>query len=235
MARIARVIVPGAWHHATQRGNHQQTVFFGDADRVCYLGLLRHHTARHAVRIVGYCLMGNHVHIVATPTDATGLANALGRTHNDYSRWLNLQHRDTGHVWQNRFYSCPLDERHGWEALRYVELNPVRAGLVEHPAEWRWSSAGAHLTGADDTGLIDLTTWTEKWTPASWREVFDLGLEDAALVQRIREATRTGWPAAGEAGLRDLERQTGRRLRPGKRGPKGKAAADPLQLELGVA
>ena len=174
MARIARVVVPGAWHHATQRGNHQQTVFFGDADRICYLELLRHHTARYAVHIVGYCLMGNHVHIVATPTDSRGLANALGRTHNDYSRWLNLQRRDTGHVWQNRFYSCPLDERHGWEALRYVELNPVRAGLVEHPAEWRWSSAGAHLTGADDTGLIDLTTWTEKWTPASWREVLDL-------------------------------------------------------------
>jgi putative transposase len=116
-----------------------------------------------------------------------------------------------------------------------VELNPVRAMLVEDPAEWRWSSARAHLTGADDTGLIDLTAWTERWTPASWREVLDLGLEDAALVQRIREATRTGRPAAGEAGLCDLERETGRRLRPGKPGPKGKPTADPLQLELGVA
>jgi len=234
MARIARVVVPGAWHHLTQRGNHQQMVFLTDADRVFYLDLLRHHTTRYAVRIVGYCLMGNHVHIVAMPTDSKGLANALGRTHNDYSRWLNLQRRVTGHVWQNRFYSCPLDERHGWEALRYVELNPVRAMLVKHPAEWRWSSARSHLTGADDTGLIDLTTWTEKWTPASWREVLDLGLEDAALVRRIREATRTGRPAAAETGLRDLERETGRRLRPGKRGPKGKAAADPLQLELEV-
>jgi putative transposase len=116
-----------------------------------------------------------------------------------------------------------------------VELNPVRAMLVEHPAEWLWSSARAHLAGADDTGLIDLTAWTERWTPASWREVLDLGLEDAALIQRIREATRTGRPVAGEAGLRDLERAIGRQLRPQKRGPKGKPAADPLQLELGVA
>ena len=235
MARIARVIVPGAWHHATQRGNHQQTIFFGDADHALYLNLLRHHTVRYAVRIVGYCLMGNHVHIVAIPADSKGLANALGRTHNDYARWLNLQHGDTGHLWQNRFYSCPLDGRHGWEALRYVELNPVRAGLVEHPAEWRWSSAAAHLTGADDTGLVDLTAWTGEWTAASWREVLDLGLEDAVLVQRIREATRTGRPAVEEARLRDLERKTGRLLRPQKRGPKGKAAANPLQLELGVA
>jgi putative transposase len=210
-------------------------MFFEDADRAMYLDLLARYAGRHGVRITGYCLMSNHVHLVAIPKAENGWAKALGRAHNDYARWLNVKRGESGHVWQSRFYSCPLDEQHQWEALRYVELNPVRAGLVEHPAEWRWSSAGAHLTGADDTGLIDLTTWTEKWTPASWREVLDLGLEDAALVQRIREATRTGWPAAGEAGLRDLERQTGRRLRPGKRGPKGKAAADPLQLELGVA
>ena len=233
MARIARVVVPGAWHHATQRGNHQQTVFFADADRAFYLDLLRHYTVRHAVRIVGYCLMSNHVHIVALPTDAKGLANALGRTHNDYARWINLQRRDTGHVWQNRFYSCPLDERHGWEALRYVELNPVRTALVERAAEWRWSSAGAHATGTDDAGLLDLSAWTARWTPASWREALDRGLEDAALVERIREATRTGRPAAAEAGLRHLERETGRRLRPQKRGPKGKPIGNPAQPEFG--
>src|ERR1039457_6762434 len=225
MARIARVVVPGAWHHATQRGNHQQTVFFGDADRVFYLGLLRHHAARCSVRIGGYCLMGNHVHVVAMPTDSKGLANALGRTHNDYARWLNLQRRTTGHVWQNRFYSCVLDERHSWQALRYVELNPVRAGVVADPAEWRWSSASAHLAGRDDDGLIDLSEWGENWGPASWRNALDLGLNDAALAERIREATRTGRPAADASRLLELERETGRRLRLGQGGPKTKGKA----------
>jgi putative transposase len=235
MARIARVVVPGAWHHATQRGNHRQTVFFAEADCRFYLDLLRLYTARYEVRILGYCLMGNHVHMVAMPMEPQGLAKALGRTHNDYARWMNLRRCDTGHLWQNRFYSCPLDERHGWEALRYVELNPVRAGLAERAAEWRWSSADAHLTGADGTGLIDLSAWAARWTPASWREALDLGVEDAALVERIREATRTGRPAAEEACLRDLERQTGRRLRPRRPGPKARPINHPAQLELGVA
>src|ERR1035438_5330149 len=104
MARIGRVVIPGAWHHATQRGNAQQQVFFSDEDRGLYLALLRRYTARYTVRITGYCLMRNHVHMVAAPADSQGLARALGRTHNDYARWLNLRRRATGHVWQNRFY-----------------------------------------------------------------------------------------------------------------------------------
>lgn len=234
MARIGRVVIPGAWHHATQRGNAQQDVFFGDDDRDLYLALLRRYTARYAVRITGYCLMSNHVHIVAAPADSQGLAHALGRTHNDYARWLNLRRRTTGHVWQNRFYSCVLDERHSWEALRYVELNPVRAGLVVNPADWRWSSASAHLAGRDTHGLIDLSEWEENWEPASWRDALDIGLNDAALAARIREATRTGRPAADTAALQEMERVTGRRLRPAKRGPKRRVIADGVQFELGV-
>jgi len=234
MARFARVVIPGAWHHATQRGNAQRDVFFSDEDRELYLALLRRFAVRYAVRITGYCLMSNHVHIVAAPADPQGLAHALGRTHNDYARWLNIRRRTTGHLWQNRFYSCVLDERHSWEALRYVELNPVRAGLVAGPADWRWSSASAHLAGTDDEGLIDLSTWGENWGPASWRDALDLGLNDAALAERIREATRTGRPAADAARLLELERQTGLRLRPGKRGPKPRLIADGAQLDLGV-
>src|SRR5579883_230312 len=156
MARLARVVVPGVWHHATQRGNRRQTVFFTDSDRATYLQFLTRHCARSAVRIAGYCLMSNHVHLIAVPERLGALASALGRTHVDYARWLNLRRGETGHVWQNRFYSCALDERHQWHALRYVELNPVRAGLVAHAAEWPWSSAAAHLQGSDASGLLDL-------------------------------------------------------------------------------
>jgi putative transposase len=154
MSRMARVVLPGCWHHVTQRGNLRQAVFFEASDRQFYLELLRQNCLRFRVAIAGYCLMGNHVHLLAIPSRENGLAHALGRTHNDYARWLNLRRFHSGHLWQNRYYSCPLDEAHGWEALRYVELNPVRAGLVTCAADWPWSSARAHVSGTD-TGGVD--------------------------------------------------------------------------------
>jgi putative transposase len=220
MGRIARVVVPGCWHHVTQRGNHQQTVFFDDSDREFYRSLLHRHATQHGVRITGYCLMGNHVHLLAVPEDDTGLAYALGRAHLDYSRWLNMRRQETGHLWQSRFYSCPLDEAHQWEALRYVELNPVRAGMAARAADWRWSSAHAHLTGRDDTGLVDCTDWEARWSAHSWGDVLDHGVDDADLLARIRESTRTGRPAATDDSLKRIEASIGRPLHPRKRGPK---------------
>ncbi len=220
MARLARVVVPGCWHHVTQRGNHQQTVFFEDADRAMYLRLLARYCDRALVAIAGYCLMSNHVHLIAIPTRPDGLAKALGRAHNDYARWLNLKLGQTGHLWQNRFYSCPLDRQHQWEALRYVELNAVRAGLVRRAAEWPWSSAAAHITGVDSAGLLDTSEWRQRWCPMEWCEALERGLEDAALLNRIREATRTGRPAANPDFVKGLETQMRRPLRPQKRGPK---------------
>jgi putative transposase len=197
MARIARVVVPDCWHHVTQRGNGRQTVFYRDEDCALYLKLLVQHCRRASVAITGYCLMGNHVHLIAVPASSTGLARALGRAHNDYARWLNVARGETGHVWQNRFYSCPMDERHQWEALRYIELNPVRAGLVAAPGEWRWSSAAAHLAGRDASGILEMATWIGQWNPQVWRDVLREGVDDGVLLERIRAATRTGRPFGG--------------------------------------
>ncbi len=230
MARIARVVVPGCWHHITQRGNRRQTVFFDDEDRAVYLKLLAKYTQRDAVRIAGYCLMGNHVHLIAIPPAENSLARSLGRAHVDYARWLNVRRGETGHLWQNRFFSCPMDDKHQWEALRYVESNPVRAGLVSESAKWRWSSAAAHTGGADRWGFLDIAEWNRHWTARAWSEVLARGIEDAVLLERIREATRTGRPAAGEEFVRMLEAQRQRRLRPQKRGRKAKAASDEQQL-----
>ena len=235
MPRIPRVVVPGSWHHVTQRGNHQQAVFFDNSDRRFYLDLLRDHATHYSVRITGYCLMGNHVHILAVPEKANGLATALGRTHNDYSRWLNLKHRTTGHLWQSRFYSCPLDESHSWEALRYAELNPVRAGLARKAVEWPWSSARAHSSGADAASLIDLADWRAQWSPDTWEEALNRGIADAALFERIRESTRTGRPAGDADYLKRAEEMTGRRLRPGTRGPKPRVRDQAAYLQLEVA
>ncbi len=175
--------------------------------------------------------MNNHVHILAIPAGKHGLARALGRTHNDYARWLNLRRRETGHLWQNRFYSCPLDEAHRWEALRYVELNPVRAGLARCALDWRWSSAVAHANGSDQTGLIDWTDWCERWSRTAWDAALRYGIQDAALLERIRSATRTGRPAGCEEFLKRAEASVGRPLRLQRRGPKAKSIGGaPLQL-----
>jgi putative transposase len=173
------VVLPGVWHHVTQRGNRRQSIFFEDADRHFYLQLLGRHCSKHGVAITGYCLMTNHVHVIASPTRETSLARAFGQAHTDYARWLNLRRGETGHFWQNRYFSCPLDAEHQWAALRYVELNPVRAGMVE----WAWSSAAAHLGGRDISGFVNLTEWRDRWRPETWADALAEGLTDAATAR----------------------------------------------------
>ena len=235
MARLARVVVPECWHHVTQRGNRQQTVFFSNADRRFYLNRLQHYSTLFGLRIAGYCLMNNHVHLVLIPKTTTSLARAVGRTHNDYARWLNFKRGENGHVWQNRFYSCPLDEAHRWFALRYVEMNPVNANLVHRPQDWPWSSAFAHNTGTDPSGLVDLSEWSQRWSPDRWNETLELGIEGAAWAERLREATRTGRPFGEDGFLEQVEANLKRAVKPQKRGRKPKVLASAGQMKLAIA
>ncbi|HYA16809.1 MAG TPA: transposase [Bryobacteraceae bacterium] len=225
MGRIARVVIPGIPHHITQRGNHRENVFFTDADRSLYLSILAAHARQYGARILGFCLMSNHVHLVAVPEAEDSLAKAFGRTHNDYARWLHVRQGRGGHLWQNRFFSCPLDAGHCWAALRYVEVNPVRAGLTAVAEEWAWSSARAHVTGVDPHGLIDLKQWSACWTPEVWRDVLVSGVEEGAMADRLRQATRTGRPLGAEGFADSLERVLGRSVAPQKRGPKPRLSA----------
>jgi putative transposase len=231
---MARVVLPGVWHHVTHRGNHHQDVFLDDTDRRQYLHLLGRHCAKHGVSLTGYCLMGNHVHLLAIPSRETSLAQALGRAHNDYARWFHLRRGETGHLWQNRYFSCPLDKPHQWEALRYIELNPVRAGLVAAPELWPWSSARAHLGRGDPGAVVDMVEWRAVWSPDTWEIALAEGVTNAALVERIRQATRTGRPLGTDRFVKEAETFSGRRLRPNKRGPKLSPAAAANQLELEV-
>jgi len=222
MPRSARVVIPGHPHHITQRGNDQRDVFYTDVDRKVYLSLLKEYTAEHAVQVLGFCLMSNHVHVIATPATATGLAKALGRTHNDYSRWLHIHRRESGHLWQNRFFSCPLDGPYIWAALGYVERNPVRSGLVSRCEEWRWSSAQSHL-GYGRTDWLNLELWAQNWTPGMWKSWLENGFAADEIRDRLLEATRTGRPLGDNAFVEICEEKSGLLLRPGKRGPKPKA------------
>lgn len=224
MGRIARVVIPDVPVHITQRGNQGQDVFLADYDRRIYLEKLKFYADRFKMDVLGYCLMTNHVHIIAVPRRDDSLAKALGRTHNDYSRWLHIRQGVVGHLWQNRFFSCALDNHHLWQALRYVERNPVRAGLVWHPEEWLWSSAQAHLQGADPSGLLNFDRWKQLYSPSQWREVLEASIADEAFSRRLREATRTGRPSGSPEFIQRLESLTGKvftRQKTGKR-PTGK-------------
>lgn len=188
MARLPRVVVVGVPHHVTQRGNARQVILASDSDRATYLALLRQYSDLHRLSLLGYCLMSNHVHLIVVPDSSDGLAQALKHAHGRYAAYWNARQFSTGHVWQGRFYSCPLEEAHLWAALRYVELNPVRAGMVTVAAGWKWSSAAAHCGTALPDAMLEMQRWRKRWTTGEWGEYLELG-ELAADVSALRRAT----------------------------------------------
>ncbi len=217
MPRQPRVVAVGAPHHITQRGNNRQDVFLLDDDRRRYLATLRRECVRRHVALLGYCLMPNHVHLVAVPGGVDALAKALGQTHQLHAQWFNWRYQRNGHLWQNRFYSCALGRSHLRLALAYVDLNPVRAGMVPEASGYPWSSARAHIDGGDDGGLLNKSLWNEVCPLADWADVLrQRGVDDGG--QELREATRAGRPYGDEKFVGALEKRVGRRLRAGTPG-----------------
>ena len=223
MARLARAVVPGLPHHVTQRGNRRQTVFFSDDDYAAYRGLVAEHCAAAGVAVWAYCLMPNHVHLILVPSDETGLHRALGEAHRRYTRRVNLREGWRGYLWQGRFASFVMDDRHLLVAARYVELNPVRARLAMRAGDWPWSSAAAHLAGRDDA-VVRATPLLDR--VGDWRAFLEGGVEAAAL-DGLRAHERTGRPLGAAPFVADLEARLGRALAPRKPGrkPKPKEAA----------
>jgi putative transposase len=216
MARLARVVVPGLPHHVTQRGNGRARTFFGDEDYALYRDLLASHCRAAEVEIWAWCLMPNHVHLILVPSDSDGLRRALSRVHRAYAGVIQARRRRTGHFWQGRFGAVAMDEAHLAAALRYISLNPVRARLVERALDWKWSSTRAHLRGKDD-GLTAreavrdiIADFAGLLASAPEQDLFD----------SLRAAESIGRPLGSDRFLGRIERQTGRVLKPGKRGPK---------------
>jgi putative transposase len=220
MARIARVVAPGYPHHITQRGNRRQETFFCDDDYRAYIKLMSEWLTRHKVEIWAWCLMPDHVHLIAVPQTQEGLARAIGEAHRRYTRRINFREDCRVHLWQERFASFPMDETHLLTAVRYVEMNPVTAKMVERPEDYPWSSARAHLEGKDDDlakvePLLEMVgDWRSFLTP--------LSDQDSELLQKHE---RTGRPLGDALFIEHLEQTTGRILHPQKPGPKGKKAA----------
>lgn len=231
MPRMARIAVVNVPHHVTQRGNARQFILSTDDERSVYLNLLRKYSNLYDLPLLGYCLMSNHVHLVVVPRKADSLAKALKQTHGRYATYWNATHRSSGHVWQGRFYSCPLDETHLWIALRYVELNPVRVALVSRPELWPWSSAPAHCGGTEESAGLDLTAWKRRWSHLSWNEYLATDTSPDELAA-IRQCTHTGRPLGAASFVSSLEEATQRRLSPQKGGRPKTLRANSPQVPL---
>jgi putative transposase len=218
MARLARVVVPHYPHHVTQRGNRRQKVFFCDDNYVAYITLMAEAKERAQVEVWAYCLMPNHVHLVVTPETESGLRQFFGEAHRHYTRRINFREGWRGYLWQGRFQSFVMDEQHLLAAVRYVELNPVRAGLARTASAWRWSSASAHLAGGNDefVKVAPMLSRISNWS--------DYLKEEDTLenLQAIRSHTTTGRPLGNDLFLDALEARLGRKLRKRRPGPKRK-------------
>jgi putative transposase len=191
-----------------------------------YLELLQEQAQRYGLEVLAYCLMTNHVHLVAIPHEEESLAQAIGRTHFRYTQYVNRLHRRSGHLWQGRFYSCALDGRHLWLALKYVELNPVRAKLCRRAWQYGWSSAALHTEEKAESELLNLPRWYKQISAQEWRQELAGGLTDAE-VARIRLRTHTGRPLGSDRFVSKLENLLGRRVRPLPVGrPRKKEAGD---------
>ena len=218
MPRIARLVVPGLPHHVTQRGNRRATIFFSDAHRQIYLRWLREYCARADVRILAYCLMDNHVHFVAVPGTAQAFEEFVHPLHTRYARHINQEKGWKGHFMQGRYFSAALDETRLWTAIRYVERNPVRAGMIAQAENYAWSSAAVHCGLRPDVlvdgraGLPADFVQTAEWS--NWLK----GVETPELLDELRSKSRRGLPCGSEEFVSKLERQAGRPLRPGSRG-----------------
>jgi putative transposase len=221
MARLARSTIIGYPHQVTQRGNYEQTVFEEEANYQHYFDWLQEYTSRYAVDIWAYCLMPNHVHFICVPRAEGALARAFNTLHMRYAQYSNAKRDVRGHLWRARFMSCVLDDRGVYEEVRFIENNPVRAGIVARAEDYPWSSARSHVTGEPNPVLSDgrnLQSIVSDWG------AYLASRGEEAVIRRVRERLKTGRPAGDAAFVRELEGILGRRLEALPRGRPRKTA-----------
>ena len=223
MPRMARIVLPGVPHHITHRGNYQQTIFDGPEDYEVYLRIFKTAADRYGTTIWGYALMANHSHHTAVPERADSLARTFNLAGMSYARYLHKKRAVKGHLFESRFFSCPMEGAHCLRALRYIERNPVRAGRVERPEEYRWSSARAHILGEGDPLLTDcpLIPSRDEWA------AFVQAEDDPTWITDLRHNTKIGLPTGSDAFIGELETLVGRSLRRRAPGAPRKRPAKP--------
>ena len=206
MARLARVVVPDYPYHIIQRGNRRQNVFLKPQDKTEYLRILYLQSQFFQLKIWGYCLMDNHVHLVVVPETEESLRLAIGETHKLYTRMINFREKWRGYLWQGRFKSSIMDEKYLYATIRYVERNPVRAGLNQRAEDYCWSSARAHVFKEKNQLLSQCYLEEEIF---DWSKYLQEN-EDEQELKTIRSNSERGRPMGSEQFLKNLEKVTGR-------------------------
>lgn len=223
MPRLARPVFPKVPHHITQRGNRREAVFFSDEDRAAYLRWLGEYCAKYKVSVLAYCLMTNHIHVVAVPQREDALEKVFRPLHTRYAQRINRAKKWKGHLWQGRFFSSALDDTYLWAALRYVERNPVRARIVRRAENYKWSSAAAHCGLKEDAVLTTDRAWVARIrSVGDWSKWLAQG-EVPEQVEVLRRHVERGLLCGAEEFIRKLERRAGQMLRLRARGRPRKA------------
>jgi putative transposase len=217
MARHSRFVLPDVPHHVTQGGNHRERVFFEHGDESTYLSLLHFYARSHGVKVMAYCLMPNHVHLVVVPSNSEGLHRALRSVHSQYAQRVNRMRGRSGHLWQGRYFSSPLDSRYFLNAVRYVELNPVRAGLISRAEDYVWSSAPAHCGVRYDLLIEPASNVPLFANVTDWRHWLAEGIA-AECIDTIRKCARRSLPCGSPEFVDQLQRAAGRELLYRRRG-----------------
>ena len=216
MPRAARIVMPGVPYHVTSRGNRRQDVFFSADDRKRYLHSLAKYSKHHGFDIYAYCLMTNHMHIVGLPRDDTSMAKTLHIVNLRHTQAVNRKQGWNGVLWQGRYFSTPLDEAHLWVCVRYVEQNPIRAGIVAKAEDYLWSSASCHCGLRDDPVLVSpRNRFGGKLD--EWRKILS-EVPKPEIVARIRRGTQTGVPCGDDSFMQKVSRFVGREIKDRPRG-----------------
>jgi putative transposase len=231
MPRLPRLILPGQAHHLILRGNNRQAIFYSDLDREHLLDTLPEAAKLHGVAVHAYVLMDNHLHLLATPQSTDGLSRMMQSLGRRYVAWFNARHQRSGTLWEGRFRAGLVQgERHLLACMRYIELNPVRAGLCADAAQWPWSSATHHL-GLRRDGLVTEHElyWSLGNTPFerehAYREFLAQGTSRAEQGS-ITDAVLRGRPLASPEFLKPLVAEHGRLVAPRPRGRPRKPPAE---------
>jgi putative transposase len=223
MPRPPRVVLPGHTLHLIQRGNNRSSCFVDDEDRACYLAALLHASERARCPVHAYVLMPNHAHLLVTAGEASAPARMMQALGRSYVRHFNERHRRTGTLWEGRYRSSLIDsERYFLDCSRYIETNPVRAGLVSRPEEYSWSSFRSNAAGCSDALVRRHAAYLalgrcESTRREAYRALFETPLQ-LPVLDAIRCATNKGMPLGFDDRRLDLERALGRPLSRGKHG-----------------
>ena len=223
MARLPRFVIPGQPQHVILRGNNRTEIFCADADYRFYLEKLQLACAAHGCQLHAYVLMTNHVHLLITPDEEQSLAKTIQMLGRYYVQYYNYSYRRTGTLWEGRYKATLIDsEAYLLTCMRYIELNPVRAGMVSHPSEYPWSSYHHNALGQPDELVTPHLEYrrlgkTEEERQAAYRQLFKHRLPETSIAE-IREATNKAWVLGNDRFKQRIQEKLDRRVEPKAKG-----------------